>query len=263
MYMHTVSAHICRRYPHWNFDHISQIRIQLLSLACVLVCSGFMLQIMIHWSSDSLLLRTYFTFTLSPLSWKDWTPITITISNKTMNIATITCVIKGLATSLWTSSSKRSRQASIRKAKGGKRWWTWVHANQMLTIMRKVVNLTSILISKMVEERNLRKVWKWKPNRFSLWQHASRDNEEMSPGLQHLGLWCGCWASPGDYKLIAIAMVVSCPTRWYWDFDADLLCSDVLMLWVMMAIVCLTIFKNILRGLKYKEFVGCYAELLM
>ena len=33
-------------------------------------------------------------------------------------------VRKGDTTSLCTSSSKRSMQASMRKARGGKRWWT-------------------------------------------------------------------------------------------------------------------------------------------
>ena len=48
-----------------------------------------------------------------------------------------TWVIKGLATSLWTSSSKRSRQASMRKAKGGNRWWTLVMSK---------VNIKSVLL---------------------------------------------------------------------------------------------------------------------
>ena len=78
-------------------------------------------------------------------------------------------------------------------------------------------------------------------------------------GIYQIG---GIWISDVGVEP-PLVIINSSPTRLSWDFDADLPCSDVLMLWVMMAIVCLTIFKNILRGLKYKEFVGCHAELLM
>ena len=133
------------------------------SLTCTLVCSGFMWQIMIHWSTHSILL-----FILSHVPWKDLlhsaqllhsehsTQCTHCTSSPSPSPSSsmLTCVIKGLATSLWTSSSKRSRQASIRKAKGGKRWWTC-----------KSKPYCEV-------ERNLLKV---KPKKFN-----ESDNEEMS-----------------------------------------------------------------------------------